>query len=375
MYDINVTTTQFAPAARVRREQLKEQKDEFFRNDLLVQFANFISQMLVVLNKERQIICGNKKFVETLGFNADNDYLGKRPGEVLGCIHAFQTIGGCGTTEFCRTCGAVNAILESQKGNQSTKECRISTINNEALDLKITATPFNLKKHKFTLFEINDISHEKRRNNLERIFFHDVLNSAGGISGLSDVICMINDPEEITEIAGMIHESADNLINDIQAQKQLVAAERNDLKINLEYVNSEILLKGLVGLYSNHEVAVNKRIQIDETSENFSFKTDIVLFRRILGNMTKNALEASGDQSTITLRGQHLDNKLIFSVHNPTYIERSVQLQLFKRSFSTKGNGRGLGTYSMKLFGEKYLKGKVWFKSSKERGTFFFLEL
>mgnify|MGYP006293419399 CR=1 len=37
---------------------------------------------------------------------------------------------------------------------------------------------------------------------------------------------------------------------------------------------------------------------------------------------------------------------------------------LFKRSFSTKGVGRGIGTYSMKLFGEKYLKGKVDFKNS-----------
>ena len=35
----------------------------------------------------------------------------------------------------------------------------------------------------------------------------------------------------------------------------------------------------------------------------------------------------------------------------------------------------GLGTYSMKLFGEKYLKGKVWFESSKEKGTIFFIEI
>jgi sensor histidine kinase regulating citrate/malate metabolism len=37
--------------------------------------------------------------------------------------------------------------------------------------------------------------------------------------------------------------------------------------------------------------------------------------------------------------------------------------------------GRGIGTYSMKLFGEKYLKGKVWFTSSAENGTSFFFEL
>jgi sensor histidine kinase regulating citrate/malate metabolism len=64
-----------------------------------------------------------------------------------------------------------------------------------------------------------------------------------------------------------------------------------------------------------------------------------------------------------------------FSVHNSKYIEPEVQNQLFKRSFSTKGVGRGFGTYSMKLFGEKYLKGKVWFESSPENGTTFFIEI
>lgn len=36
---------------------------------------------------------------------------------------------------------------------------------------------------------------------------------------------------------------------------------------------------------------------------------------------------------------------------------RTSQLQIFQRSFSTKGKGRGLGTYSIKLLTERYLKG------------------
>jgi len=54
---------------------------------------------------------------------------------------------------------------------------------------------------------------------------------------------------------------------------------------------------------------------------------------------------------------------------------KEIQLQLFKRSFSTKGIGRGIGTYSMKLFGEKYLKGRVGFESTEENGTTFFIEI
>jgi sensor histidine kinase regulating citrate/malate metabolism len=48
---------------------------------------------------------------------------------------------------------------------------------------------------------------------------------------------------------------------------------------------------------------------------------------------------------------------------------------MFQRSFSTKGSDRGLGTYSMKLLGERYLHGEVEFTTSQEEGTTFRLIL
>ena len=48
---------------------------------------------------------------------------------------------------------------------------------------------------------------------------------------------------------------------------------------------------------------------------------------------------------------------------------------IFSRTFSTKGFGRGIGTYSVKLFTEQYLKGKVEFVSESGIGTVFTLVL
>jgi signal transduction histidine kinase len=58
-------------------------------------------------------------------------------------------------------------------------------------------------------------------------------------------------------------------------------------------------------------------------------------------------------------------------VHNPGTIPREAQLQIFQRSFSTKGGGRGLGTYSMKLLTERFLGGAIRFESSPLQGTRF----
>jgi sensor histidine kinase regulating citrate/malate metabolism len=91
--------------------------------------------------------------------------------------------------------------------------------------------------------------------------------------------------------------------------------------------------------------------------------------------MIKNALEAESGKSQVVLKCQQNGVGDRFSVHNQTFIPRDIQLQLFKRSFTTKGVGRGIGTYSMKLLGEKYLNGKVGFESTPEEGTTFFIDL
>ena len=366
--------TSFASPERANMDKLKKQHNLFKNDETVLNITNSVSQMLVVLNAERQIIYANNQFCNLLSLSKC-DYLGMRIGEALNCIHSNQSVGGCGTTEFCSKCGAVNAMLEAQQGIKSEKECKISALNNESLDLKVTATPYTLNGVLFTIFAISDISNEKRRQILERVFFHDVLNSAGGISGLSLILPDIEDPEEISKMANLIHRSSEQLINEITTQRQLNAAEDGELQ--LEYINVDTIsiLQQIAGLYSKHEITEGKHISIDKNSDNFTINTDPTILKRVLGNMLKNSLEASLKSSTVSLAIYKKGNSAVFSVHNNSYIDRDIQLQLFKRSFTTKGIGRGLGTYSMKLFGEKYLKGKVYFESHKESGTTFYIEI
>jgi signal transduction histidine kinase len=64
-----------------------------------------------------------------------------------------------------------------------------------------------------------------------------------------------------------------------------------------------------------------------------------------------------------------------FEVHNSSYMPDDVQTQVFQRSFSTKGGGRGLGTYSVKLLTQRYLQGRVGFQSDRCEGTTFWVDL
>jgi len=370
-----ILNTEFAPAECEGKRITELQSKAVVQNQLLIIIANSVSEMLVVLNNKRQIIYANEIFNSKIGQPNSTLCIGKRVGEALDCINADKSAGGCGTTEFCRTCGAVNAFLEAQIKNKSEKECRILKSDNDALDLRVKATLFNSDNEIFTIFSLSDISSDKRKQTLERIFFHDVLNSAGGISGLSGIMPEIKDPVELIKVAELINKASDNLINEIQAQRNLVAAENDYLEVKYNEIESFKILKDLADLYSKHEIAVNKYISINKKSENIIVETDAVLLRRIIGNMIKNALEASLPASIVTISSNRVNETVRFSVHNKFYMPREVQMQLFQRSFSTKGIGRGVGTYSMKLLGEKYLKGKVDFESSVQNGTTFFIEI
>jgi hypothetical protein len=46
----------------------------------------------------------------------------------------------------------------------------------------------NLDEERFSVLSLRDIRHEKRRRTLERIFFHDVLNTATGLLGFSELL-------------------------------------------------------------------------------------------------------------------------------------------------------------------------------------------
>jgi PAS domain-containing protein len=187
---INITpeTTQFASPERKPKSVVLGDYDFVRSQPLITRLLDAISEGSMLLNGDRQIVYANDAVLALLGTKDRRSLCGSRPGEALTCMHASEREEGCGTTDFCKTCGAVNAILSAQEGEGATGECRILQQNGNALDLQVNAKPFHIGGREYTLFSVIDISHEKRRRILERIFFHDILNTAGALSGFSELL-------------------------------------------------------------------------------------------------------------------------------------------------------------------------------------------
>jgi signal transduction histidine kinase len=243
-----------------------------------------------------------------------------------------------------------------------------------ALDLRVWATRIQLGEP-YTVFALLDISDEKRRAVLERIFFHDLLNVVSGLSGLIELEC---DPDngQDGDLRGLTREVVGELIEQIRAGRDLTAAERGDLNVRLEVIDAAGFLWSLGERYRRTSLAVNRRIIVSPAPCALFVWSDRVLLSRVLGNLVKNALEASLPGEVVTMRAESGAGGVSVSIHNPSAIPQAVEAQLFQRSFSTKGGqGRGIGLYSVKLLTERYLGGSVSFSSSPEKGTTFTVTL
>lgn len=371
--------TFYAPAERAEPVAILRDLDAFRSFEKISELVNALPYIAAILNKERQIVYGNIALLEAMGYSDLESILGMRPGELLNCIHSKENEGGCGTSESCRYCGAVNSILECmQKKEKITSECRITAISNEkefSYDFSVTAAPFSFKDQDFVVLSLNDISDEKRRLALEHIFFHDIINTAGGLRGFLEFLQSSDDPEESKEFLQIASQLSNNLVDEIMAQIQILAAERGELKTNKKNISALDILLEVKNQMEHHLVARKKNILIQTITPDQSFNSDPVLLKRVLVNMLKNALEASGENQEIKMGFETTPSHIIFYVHNQTFIPRNIQLQIFQRSFSTKDASRGLGTYSIKLLAEQYLGGKVEFNSEEVSGTVFKIEL
>lgn len=368
--------TCFAPSERACQEDIDRQFTVLSQHAIPL-VLNAMPIIAMVLNRHRQVVHGNRKFADVLGIADIREALGKRPGEAFRCVHADEHPGGCGTSEFCAHCGAVRSILLGLAGTDNVQECAINRDTGsgiEALDLRVSSASVHLDAEPYLIFSINDVSHEKRRRTLERLFFHDMLNTVGGVQGLLEFLAE-EVPEELQADARLIHRAVSQLTDEIIYQKQLLAAETNELETNCTPLRSDDILDVVAATFQGGEQARDRRIVVDNACSEVVFHSDPVLLRRVVGNMVKNALEATPAGGEIRLGSRALADAVEFSVQNAGVIPRSVQMRIFSRSFSTKGVGRGLGTYSIKLLTERYLAGRADFVSNREDGTIFRVRL
>jgi signal transduction histidine kinase len=369
------TAKTFSPEENLQQasaEELAAQAAHFSSQFITRPLLDAMPGIVFILNQYRQIVFANRNLCDLLNLETSESLLGKRPGDVMDCHSALQSEYGCGTGDACETCGALSAIVTGLDGQEDIQECLLTRQTDESfetLTLRFWASPLDYNGETYVVLAGMDISHERRRLALERTFFHDILNLIGSIRGFAELMQQ-GDETNHAEVSRLIHNTAQRVIDEIDAQKLLLAVEKHELEVNRQVLNSKAMLTELVDLYQLRILPNVRPLKLDPHTEDVSFVSDAAILGRVLGNMVKNALEASQSEDEIILGAETENGRLVLWVRNPAVIPQAYHPRIFQRDFSTKGVGRGLGTYGMKLLGEA-LSGEVSFSSSDEDGTVF----
>jgi signal transduction histidine kinase len=166
------------------------------------------------------------------------------------------------------------------------------------------------------------------------------------------------------------------LSKEVKIEGTLTGQELRDYRPHLQMVQVPDVVDEIRSVFFSHPVAEGKRLAVRAPSRGLQIRTDPSLLARVLINMIKNAFEATGAGGEVRLQVGPTNGSISFDVWNRLPIPDDVALRIFKRHFSTRAEeGRGFGTYSIKLIGEELLGGKVYFSSTAEEGTVFSLTL
>lgn len=342
--------------------------DNYIKNLLDKQtiFDSTNSSFIVVDKDVNIIYLNDKSFVELY------DEM-QRPGDVLKCINAVQSEKGCGTSVHCPHCNLRNSVHKAISSKDIVNQEVVLTVeNNIKLVLQETATPFEFDGKEYAAIFILDISNRKREQMFERVFFHDMKNLVGAMGSFIDILHQESNYDLLCEIKKINAQ----IMDELSLQQELIYAEKGILSHTFNNLGIDEILSHIEHSLSPMVVTKGKHLVIENHCGNETVSSDLNLLHRILLNMIKNAVEASGKSSdTITLSARVVKGNVQFAVHNNAVIPEHYRTNIFKFGTSSKGEGRGIGTYSMKLLGENYLKGKVWFESENNIGTTFYLAL
>jgi signal transduction histidine kinase len=367
------------PLTRTDKNKLRLETSAARRSPLIKGILEAVEDPLLVLNSHRQILLANDKALETLRQEDDTETIGRRPGEVFECIHSDESPGGCSGSRACLDCGALQAVITARRNERpETRECLLTLHYKSGIrvaEFRVRAAPFRIKQHEFTTVLFQDISAEKRRDVLEQIFFHDVMNTIGGLKGWSETF-ILKKGSTRERAARQVVALSDQLIGEILNQKLLLEAERGDLTLSSRSHRIDEVYELVINVLSQNSLSKDRTLEILPDDDQETIFVDLSLLGRVMINLVINALEATPAGGTVKVRHSHSDGSVVFQVWNSGAIPKNIARHIFQRSFSTKADkGRGIGTYCTRLLVERYLKGRVTFRSSPEEGTTFIIEL
>lgn len=257
--------------------------------------------------------------------------------------------------------------------NWSRSKMDVVTVKN--LNEEINSQKKDLEK---AIEEIRNSSREKDR--ILRTVAHDLRNPLGGIASLTSI--MVEETGYDTDLQYQLKIIKDTSSDTLELINEILEATNNastDLKKQLVEVNS--LLNNSIELLKFKASEKHQEIILEalDTIEQLYINREMIW--RVISNLISNAIKFSPVGETIRLKSVNEANYVKISITDhgigiPDEMKNKV-FNMFtdaKRAGTIGEKSFGLGLSICKQIIEKH-QGKIWFESTPEKGTTFYVRL
>jgi light-regulated signal transduction histidine kinase (bacteriophytochrome) len=365
--------THFASPERSPIFELQSELEIISKSKILEAMLKITGSLLAILNKNRQVLMLNDNFLNFLGINNADEAFGLRLGEFVNCVHSKDMEAGCGTSEYCKTCGAVISIITAIESNEpSVEKCIIDT-DKATLVLQVKTVPLIIEGVKVLLLFADDISEVEYCRAAGNYFYNDMKRMLEAMYTNIDMLKIQLPASSFPMISNL--ETLSTLISksyrDIDFYKAMITENIYDLRPMLKRVNIAALLDEIRGCFNRRYSNSNKELIIDWNFRNIDFLTDDILFLKVIYLLLDNAFEHTKKVVKIWL--EFSEKYFLINIWNDENISDDVSKRIFQKFYSTKDEkGHGFGTFMAKFIAEKVLKGRLSFKTGD--GTVFTFE-
>ena len=390
------------------------------RAEELQKVFDTVQTILLVVDERKCIRRINRSGLEAL-LKDESEVLGKRVGDVLGCVNRLDSSGECGMGSHCRNCVIGGSIFDCLNGGEPVLgvEEAITRENFEESPFyfRINVVPLKTRGKSWGVVSLDDITDRKRAelefyrlNNsitranlelkktledltrsqyqllesqkLEQIgllasgLAHNLRTPLGGIKGYAQLLKM--DQGEFQELNMIISEVEvmESIINNLMLKnrkdnenKELILNLNNLLEIELEFLSANMFFK--------HRV--QKEIFLDKNLPPVSGV--YAHFSQVISNIIQNALDAMYDtqERKLIIRTRHDDQFIYIEITDTGCgIPDDICDTVFDVFYTTKPTteeregdepfGTGLGLSSANYFIRQY-GGKIGISSKIGEGT------
>ena len=246
---------------------------------------------------------------------------------------------------------------------------------------------FNKKKEVIGMIGVSiDITHEKKARQLEETnqelrkymsIIHDICSPLYSVSGIANLICQSDIPEEYRQLAKKIHQSV-TMVTEMSSEL-LHISQLETGKTNLEKKKISIspILEEAIFLQEEFAEANEIHIITEYSGEKkYYIDSERKLLLHIFTNIISNAIKYSpaNEGKRIWINIEEFDQKIIVCVKDEGYGIKDIHAAV--EPFHTEETPRseemqktGLGLYSAKRLVEKIHEGKLVIQSQKGKGT------